>query len=96
MAAKSFLGQIRDAVIADSYGRKPNGDVIVRNGYFYSHGRTADAFAEVVALELKKAGIAFHIKDHGNHWAAFNGRHTVAQGSHFWVVIAPGNLKDKS
>lgn len=86
---KTFLSQVKDAVAADSIGKNKAGNVVVRDSYFYTHGRTADSFAKSVADQLRAAGVAFDIVDHGDHYASFRGGATVAQGSHFWVIVSP-------
>lgn len=58
------------------------GDVFtVRRGFFYTHGMSADKLAAAVKATFPGAEVV----DSGEQWKPFNGGHTVAQGSHFWV-----------
>lgn len=59
-----------------------NGDVFtVRRGYFYRMGASAEKLANTVKRIFPTATIL----DSGDHWAAFRGGASVAQGSHFYV-----------
>lgn len=87
---KTFLAKVKEAVIADSYGKNKAGNVVVRHGYFYHSGRTAEKEAASVSAQLKKAGIPHTIVAQGDHWAPFRGDATVAQSSHMWVEIKEG------
>lgn len=68
-------------VTFDTFGKKKNGNYIIRQGYFYKNGKTQ----EIMIEKLKKALPEVIIVDSWDHWAAFRGGQSVAQGSHFWV-----------
>lgn len=87
---KTFLAKIKEAVIADSYGKNRAGNVVLRDGFFYRHGRTSEKFAQAVAAQLIKAKIPHQIVGHGEHDAPFRGSAPLAQSSHFWVEIKEG------
>ena len=72
-----------------TFGRKKDG-WIVRRGYFYIpmvNGYSSDKLAEKVRKAIEAAGLPLEVKDHGDHWRPFRGRDTLAQGSHWYVLI---------
>jgi hypothetical protein len=73
--------------VCDTVGRKKDGTYIFRRGYFYTYGMDSDKFRNklVAMLELNK--IHGKVIDHGDHYASFRGNHSIAQGSHWWVII---------
>jgi len=83
------IKRVRDAVgvIADSVGRNKAGQIVIRRGFFYRHGGSAEVFLAHIRRELAAAGIAHTVVDYGERWAAFRGGATTAQGSHWYVVV---------
>lgn len=83
------VSKIRTATlgVADTVGKKKDGTFMVRRGYFYRNGMDAERFRDVVVKSLESHGFSCQVVDHGDHWAAFRGGSTVAQGSHFWVQV---------
>ncbi len=90
MAKQSLTAQIRNALggIADSVGKKKNGNVVIRRGFFYRRGMDAHKFAGGVETALRTSGLDFVVVDRGEHWTAFSGGASTANSSHFWVEIA--------
>jgi hypothetical protein len=72
----------------DSVGKRKDGAVIVRRGYFYRNGMDCDKFAEIVQHHLTRGGVDATVTEKGDIWKPFRGGATVAQGSHFFAVIA--------
>lgn len=58
-----------------------NGIFTARWSYFYTHGATAEMYADKVKSQIPEA----HIISCGDHWAAFKGGAPVNKQSHFWV-----------
>ncbi len=83
------MKHIREAlmIVADTVG-KSKGDVVVRKSFFYMMGQSSEKFAARVNAALEKAGLPQRVVRHGSKYATFRGGQTVAQGSHFWAVIA--------
>lgn len=79
--------QIRDALstIVDTVGKNKAGNFVVRRGFFYTGGVTADKVKQGVTGALQKAGMTVEVVDHGEVWKSFRGGATVAQGSHWYV-----------
>jgi len=71
----------------DSIGRNKDGHIVVRKGFFYTNGMDAEQFAQVVLGRLTRSGIAARMIDTACIWKAFRGGASVAQGSHFKVVL---------
>lgn len=42
-----------------------------RRGFFYTHGYTSEKFAASIAEKLGKAGFAFMVIEHHEHWASW-------------------------
>ena len=82
------MKQIREALltVADTVG-KSKGDVVARKSFFYKMGQTSQRFADKVNAALEKAGVPERVVEHGTKEAGFRGGQTVAQGSHFWVIV---------
>ena len=82
------MKQIRDtlALVADTVG-KSKGDIVARKSFFYKMGQTSQRFAEKVNAALEAAGVPERVVEHGTKEASFRGGQTVAQGSHFWVIV---------
>lgn len=94
MKTKSKFSEIqalkRDGIAfqgVDSITLRRNGEIVFRKGYFYRNGMTEGKFMDSVDFMLKNAGIDHTIVDYGDHWAAFNGGASLANSSHFYVVI---------
>lgn len=83
------MKHVRDALVTvvDTVG-KSKGELIVRRGFFYMMGQNSEKFAARVNAALEKAGVPQRVVRHGSKYATFRGGQTVAQGSHFWAVIA--------
>lgn len=77
------LKQVREQLNPDSASCRA-GVFTVREGFFYTHGRTAD---DLVARVLKAFPTAT-IFDSGEVWKAFRGDASVAQSSHWFVSFA--------
>ena len=88
MRKQSLVAFIKDSVHADSVGRKRDGTIMVRFGYYYRGSDTAAKYAEQVA---RVVGERATVIDSGDHWAAFHGGAIVANSSHFWVQLQPAS-----
>ncbi len=85
----TLIAKVRNAVAeyADSVGMKRNGNIVIRRGYFYTHGMTSDKIALGIIQTLRSAGFLTSLIDSGDQFKAFNGGHSVAQGSHWWAEV---------
>lgn len=89
MAEKSLLSQVKlnfDAY-ADSVSKKKDGTIVLRRGYFYRNGMSAEKFAAGVEGLLKAADLPLTVKSFGDHYASFRGGASLATSSHFWVEL---------
>lgn len=93
MKAKSKQAMIREALVGvvDTVGRKRNGNIIVRRGFYYRHGMTPAALSQRVVNALNLAGIKVRVVDSYEQWTPFRGGQSVAQGSHFGVELEVDN-----
>ena len=91
MAKITYVGEVRNALaaLADSVSKRKDGTIVVRRGYYYTHGQDAESFQLAVGAALMKAGIRYSIKDYGDHWARFKGGAALAKQSHWWVELWP-------
>lgn len=83
-AAKRLLG---DRLHPDSIGINKDGLLVIRWGFFYTHGRTSEQYATKVRALLDENGFAALVTDHGQVWKAFRGGASVANSSHFFVEV---------
>jgi hypothetical protein len=65
----------------DAIGRRRNGNYIVRRGFFYSHGYTADTYVQHVLEAYPHANIVAS----GRVDKPFRGGADIAHSSHFYV-----------
>ena len=72
---------------ADTIGRNKDGHIVLRRGFFYTHGMSADKFAGACLKRLADVGIVARVVDIDEVWKPFRGGASVAQGSHFRAVI---------
>jgi hypothetical protein len=90
MTNRELAKVLRDKVIgADSVGVNKAGDVVVRREFFYTHGNTADSFTKAIVAQLKNLGIEAAVVESGEVWKAFRGSASVANKSHWFVVLRP-------
>jgi len=64
---------------------KYKGNFIARQGFYYTHGKTADDFLDDIIMQLKHLDISFHIIDHGEIWKPFKGGASLKNQSHWFV-----------
>ncbi len=74
-------------VYPDAVSKNKDGHIIVRDGFFYKSGRTADGHTYKIKKALDAAGIKHSIVDDGEHNAPFHGGASVARNSHFYTHI---------
>ena len=74
-----------DHGIAEQVGRKKDGTLIARKGYFYRNGDDCIKFANQVIEKCERAGLNIHVIDSGDNWTAFKGGLPLQRQSHFWV-----------
>ncbi len=84
---KSIIAQLRNIGCVDSVGRNKNGNIVVRSGFYYTHGRTANDVADSVRGACKLLGINVTVLGCGEVWKSFAGGKNVAQNSHWWVEL---------
>ncbi|MBN1511666.1 MAG: hypothetical protein JXB13_06600 [Phycisphaerae bacterium] len=74
----------------DTLGVNKCGNLLCRWGFFYTHGRTAEKYAQAVSDTLRQSGIGHRIEDSGMVWKPFRGGASTAQQSHFYVEVSLG------
>lgn len=74
---------------ADQISRDREGFIVVRRGFFYPHGLTAEGFRNNVEGKLIKARLQdkFSLHDFGEVWKAFKGGASISRQSHWWVKL---------
>lgn len=80
--------QVRDVAIGSTVGKTKRGTIIVRRGFFYTNGCTAEIFRDGVVRRLAANGIEVNVVDFGEIWKPFRGGATTAQGSHWYVELS--------
>ena len=84
---KSIVAQLRALSCVDTVGRNKEGYIVVRRGFYYTHGRDANDFADQVRNGCKLAGVNAIVTGCGEVWKDFAGGKSVAQNSHWWVEL---------
>lgn len=76
------INKLRAAgITCDMVSKKRNGNYILRKGFFYTSGMTAEKIAE----KLKEKFPTIVIINTYEQWKPFKGGQTVAHGSHWGV-----------
>jgi len=84
---------IRENVIgADSVSHK-DGIFTVRNEFFFTHGHTAEDFAQRVKQSLETPRLAVEIVAQGTEYKPFRGGAGVAKNSHWWVKFRVNEVR---
>lgn len=73
--------EIKSIISADMVSKNRKGNYVARWGFFYTHGKTAQGYAERVAAKLENVNII----DKGQVWTPFKGGSPIQKSSHFWV-----------
>lgn len=81
--------QIREALgtHVETVGKNKDGAIVVRRGFFYTNGGSAEKFAAMVTSRLQAANVAAKVTDQGEVWKPFRGSASTAQSSHWWAKI---------
>ena len=85
MASKKITAAFLKEKFGFEYVSKYKGIFTVYKSYFYRMGMTPEKLKTHVSMCLEKLGLSYEMLDCGDHYAAFRGKDTVKQGSHFWV-----------
>ena len=77
------MKEIKEKISADSYSRK--GEIItVRDGFFYTLGKTTQNLIDKVLNAFPNANII----DSGEHWTSFRGGAPLNKSSHWFVKFS--------
>jgi len=87
MKKKSLMSQLKELCVADTVGKRRDGSIILRKGFFYRHGCTAEMYGQGVLTACERIGVKVQLLEVGEHYAAFRGGASVANSSHWYVVI---------
>jgi len=71
----------------ETVGKNKDGNIVVRKGFFYTHGASAESFAHVVRLKLRAAGLKAEVVESGEVWRPFRGGANTANSSHWFAVL---------
>jgi hypothetical protein len=82
MSLKSLEETLKNV---DKVSRMKNGQFKIYQGFFYTHGKSAEDFATDVMRQLDGQGAI--LVDYGMVWKEFKGGAPVARQSHWWVII---------
>ena len=88
----SAVSRVKRALgsLADSVGRKRDGSIVIRRGFYYRHGQDAESYRIAVCRCLnKQEGMPYSLKDYGEHWTSFRGGASIDRQSHWFVEIWP-------
>lgn len=79
---KDIIDLLENAgVTVDDYTAKRDGTIIIRKGFFYTNGYTADKYRDSVLMVFPHADII----EHGEHWMDFKSNAPTKKQSHWYV-----------
>jgi len=88
MMPNNMMKILKNTVSADSFGKNKDGNFVLRRGFFYRNNLTAQYFVDSVRKALaKRNDIEFEIVESGEVWKAFRGGASLANSSHWWVIV---------
>lgn len=87
MAKQSAVSKLKTLDGIDTVGRNKAGNIVARRGFFYTHGRTAEEFANYVHQAATAAGLKLQAVASGEKWLPFSGGAPIAKQSHWWVEL---------
>lgn len=89
MKNANIVSQVKNALnySVDSVGRNKLGQIVLRKGFFYRMGMDSHQLADKVQAKLDAAGVKLKVVDCGEQWRPFRGGASVAQGSHWYVIL---------
>lgn len=87
--ANEVLRALKNAGYVQAVGRKQNGDIVARRGFFYRNGKTSADFDQYVRNVLNQAGLEdkYYVVESGEVWKPFRGGATLANQSHWFSVV---------
>jgi hypothetical protein len=87
---QTTVKQVKQAIgsYADTVGKNKAGNIVLRKGYYYRNGASAESFENNIVAALSSAGVLCKVVDRGDVWKPFRGGASVAQQSHFYVELA--------
>lgn len=82
--------QVRDVLgtSVQTVSKNKEGYIVVRRGFFYTHGCDADKFATRIMDNLQTAGVQCRLIDSGEVHKPFRGSANTANSSHWFAVLA--------
>jgi len=72
---------------ADSIGKRKDGRFVFRRGFFFRLGIDAAIFKSEIMHQIASAGLQGHCVDHGEVIKAFSGGASLANSSHWFVIV---------
>ena len=87
MKKKSLIQILKKEHVGDTVSKRKDGMIVVREGFFYRFGKDVSVLEKKVLTVCEKLGIKVTVMESGEHWAAFRGGASVANSSHWYVVI---------
>jgi len=88
MENKLTVSTVREALqYYIGVSRLKTGEIIIRKGFYYHHGYDCRQLADFVTEKLQAAGIKAVIVDRGEKWKPFRGGSTLANSSHWFVIV---------
>ncbi len=84
------IKKVREACfgLADQIGRKKNGNITLRRGFFYTNGMSSSKLAASAIKRLQDIGITATLVDHADVWKPFRGGSALRNQSHFYVELS--------
>lgn len=85
---RSIKWLLEEHISCDQVSKTRSGTFILRQGFFYKHGQTAEKFAtRTIAAIKEKLGLNVELVGMDEVNKPFRGGGTTAQNSHFWVEV---------
>ncbi len=81
------IKKIRRIISADMISRNRKGNIIIRQGFFYTFGNSSVKLAEKIKFKLAEADISANIVIARDIWKPFRGGSPIQRSSHFYIEL---------
>ena len=81
------LKDLKDKVSCDMISKKRNGNILFRQGFFYTGGVTAGQFKVRISDRLDALGVTYEVVEAYQTWKPFKGGASIANQSHWGCEV---------
>ena len=81
------LKDLKEKVACSMISKKRNGNILFRQGFFYTNGGTANMFESKITNRLNDLGAEYVVIESYETWKPFKGGASITNQSHWGVEV---------